>query len=125
MTPTLKGGATLTVLLENETMQELHIRQLRVRDYDDAFPVYDNEIRLLALACDKPEDFIKELTPESFDSAVAHLNEINKGFFGYAQRQMDKLTKRLNGMAPHVIAAAKAKADEKHLNNSVDGLRPR
>jgi hypothetical protein len=121
---TILGSRNIEVTSSEGATETVSIHQISLKDYERAFAAIDDEFELAAIVTGRDKKFILSLSPESYESVRIILEEINGGFFVYADRQMAKLAKRLNSMSAHVIAAAKAKADEKPSNNSRHGLQP-
>ena len=120
---TLKQGREIDVTIDETGITEkVLVRQLPVKDYPKAIQATDNEMKLVAVICAKPQEWVGSLTPESYEAVVVAMNEVNeKGFFSYASREHDKLMKKLSGVSPELLKVAAEKA----LSVSAPGLRPR
>jgi len=88
---TLRGGREMTVTLETGHTEQIVVSQIKVRDYDKAFNVIDDNTKLIALACERPEKWVLNLSPESYGDLEEALYEVNSsGFFRSAVRQMQQ-----------------------------------
>lgn len=80
-----------TVQLESGPTQEVVIREIRLRDYEEAHRALleANEFRLVELSCDQKKDWALLLTPESY-AELAELaatpNGVNARFFAWRAR---------------------------------------
>jgi hypothetical protein len=123
---TIKGGRTITVQLADGGSAEVFVRQLPLGDYEAAFLLQDDEMGLTALICGKVKQWVLSLEPESYETLRTASEEVNaKGFFVYASRQNERVTKRLNSVRPELLRLASEKASEKASLTSQPGLQPR
>ena len=112
-TDTLHGGRNLTVLFNNGSRNEITVRQIKLGEYQRAFPLIGDEMKLVAFATVMPQNtpdpsdyVIEEINPEHYEAVRAAVWEVNaKGFFVYAARQRDANRADLKEMPPEVIKA--------------------
>jgi hypothetical protein len=101
---TLFGQRTLHVKFEDGRDAEMTIHQLKLRQYQQAFPLLDDEIGLVALAAGAARGVIEALHPKSFELAVAALQEVNsEGFFTWSERQMARGAKSMKNLPPEML----------------------
>lgn len=101
---TLFGGAQIKVVFADSREDDFKVRQFKVKEYQAAFRLIDDEIALVALACDKPRQVIEELTPESYELAHAKMREVNlAGFFEFAARTMKQNAANLAALPPATL----------------------
>lgn len=119
---TLLNGVEVTVSKNDGSQEVVTVRQFKVKEYDSAFSKIDDEIGLVALAIDKPLDFVGEVSPESYEELQSKVREINeKGFFVYSSRKQERIMNRIKSASKEMIAAAA----EKTSKPSAPGLQPR
>lgn len=105
-TDTLLGGRYLTVLFNDETTRELIVRQIKVGEYQRAFPLISDELKLVAFATGLTEAELNEVNPEHYEALRAAVWEVNaKGFFFYAARQRDANQAALKELPPEALKA--------------------
>jgi hypothetical protein len=80
-------GEPIEVRTESGVVENVTLRQLRVREYPLARRRLDNEPSLIDLACQKPDGWSETLTPESYDALATRLPEVNALFFASCARQ--------------------------------------
>ena len=103
-TTTLFGGRDLPVKFEDGKEAILTVRQLRLRDYQKALLVMDDEIGLTALVCDAKRGVIEALHPDSYEAAFKAVQEVNKeGFFVFAARQAERAAVNLRNLPPELV----------------------
>lgn len=80
----------LKVTFEDGQTEELTVRTLRVAEFPKAFAAAEreNEPALLAIACDRPEERILQLSPDSYADVAQVFQERNASFFGYFARRL-------------------------------------
>ena len=101
---TLFGRRILPVKYEDGHAGELEISQLKLRQYQQAFPLLDDEIGLVALCCGKPRGVIEALHPDSYEAAHATMKEVNgRGFFIFAARAMERASQNLRALPPEML----------------------
>jgi len=112
---TLNGGLKHTVNLEplaDGTLPpavEIKIRQIPVREYENGFPLVDDEPALVGFLCAKDKIWALGLAPESFEEVLTKGREVNaKGFFSFCQRRMERAEKQNASM---IAAMATLPAD--------------
>ncbi len=101
-TETLLGGRSQSVCLEDGTILQVKVRQLRLDEYERAYPLLTDEFAFTAFCCSPgsvgpapsialvpyTRDWIMTLDPESYEALQLAAREVNaKGFFFYAQRR--------------------------------------
>lgn len=119
---TLNGGRVVTVVKADGSKEDITVRQLPLKDYSAAFAAFDNEMELVSVICAKDKNWVFTLAPDSYEELLLAVQAVNdKGFFAYAARQNERLTKRLNSVKPEVLQAVSAKA----LQPLPPGLQPR
>jgi hypothetical protein len=83
--------------------EEIIVKQFTGEQYDTALPLVDDERGLVALACGRTKKELAALTPESYELLQAAVWEVNaKGFFPFAQRQIDHWIKSLANLPQHL-----------------------
>src|SRR5689334_18664496 len=118
----LKGGQSVEVMYEDDSSSEVFVRQLPLRDYESAFLKIDDEMEITALICGKDKAWVMTIQPESYEQLRKVALEVNeKGFFVYADRRKEELTRRVSSLSPDMLKAAMS-----HLNPSpsVSRLKP-
>jgi hypothetical protein len=106
-THTLFGGIKVEVILEDGTKQEWTIRQIKVREYQVAFRLIDDEPGLMAIACDVKRPAVETLSPESYSTVYSTMQEVNQGgFFIFAGRQKERAAEMLERLPAELVAQA-------------------
>jgi len=101
---TLFGSRILPVVFEDGRKADLVVSQFRVKQYQQAFPLLDDEIGLVALAAKCTRAEVEALHPESFEEAVKALKEVNeKGFFIWSARQMERGAAGMRNLPPELV----------------------
>lgn len=101
---TLFGSRTLPVTFEDGRTAEMVIKQFRVKQYQQAFPLLDDEMGLVALAAGCVRAEVEALHPKSFEHAYAALKEVNaEGFFIWSQRQMERGAAGMRNLPPELL----------------------
>jgi hypothetical protein len=101
---TLFGSRILKVQFEDGREAELTIRQFKLRQYQAAFPLLDDEIGLVALAAGTARGVVEAMHPKSFEAAYAAVKEINaEGFFIWSARQMERGAAGLRNLPPEMV----------------------
>jgi hypothetical protein len=94
----------LKITFQDGREAEITIQQFRVKQYQQAFPLLDDEIGLVAMASGNPRGVIEELHPDSFEQAVAAMKEVNeKGFSTWAGRQMERGAAAMRNLPPDLL----------------------
>lgn len=112
---TLFGGKKITIQFrppegeETVKTEEFFVRQLQIENYPDVMPHIGNEVMLISKACEKNPEWLKSLTPESYEVLVAAVQEVNaKGFFTSAKRRLREYTDSLKDLPPEMLQAIQA-----------------
>jgi hypothetical protein len=101
---TLFGGKELSVAFSDTRQDTLKVRQFKVKEYQTAFRLIDDEIGLVALACDRPRAIIEELVPQSYEAVHQAMQEVNaNGFFIFAGRAMKRASENLAALPPEAL----------------------
>jgi len=101
---TLFGQRVLNVTFEDGHTAEMTIKQFKLRQYQQAFPLLDDEIGLVALATGAARGVIEGLHPKSFEAAVAAVKEVNAdGFFIWSERQMARGAASMRNLPPELL----------------------
>jgi hypothetical protein len=101
---TLFGSRTLHVTFEDGRKAEIKISQFRLRQYQQAFPLLDDELGLVALASNNPRGVIEALHPASFEEAIKAVREVNaEGFFTFAERRMERGAASMRNLPPEIL----------------------
>ena len=80
------------------------IHQLKLRQYQQAFPLLDDELGLVALASGSTRGVIEALHPKSFEAAWRALQEVNAdGFFCWSARQMERGAASMKNLPPELL----------------------
>lgn len=107
---TLFGGRTLSVTFEDGRPGEMTIKQFRLRQYQQAFPLLDDEIGLVALASATARGLVEALHPKSFEAAYAAVKEVNAdGFFIWSARQMERGANSMRNLPPELLEKVMAR----------------
>jgi hypothetical protein len=103
-TDTLNGGRKINITFEDGTTREIIVRQIRVCEYQEAFPKIDNEIALDAFVSCLSVAEVGKLTPESYEFLNTTVQEVNaKGFFVWSARQLERAQKQMAAMSPEMV----------------------
>ncbi len=92
---TLTGKKQITVTLEpvDGVAKEpfpVEVRQIPIRDYDQGFQCFNDEIALVAFLVGMPRTWALALTPESYEEILAVGTEVNqRGFFAFCRRRIE------------------------------------
>lgn len=98
------GSRVLPVKHEDGKTGEVTVKQLKLRDYQVAYKLLDDEIGLTAFICGLKKEEIEKLHPESYETVFAAANELNAGgFFTYADRQAERAAENLKLMPKEII----------------------
>lgn len=90
----------ITVMLEDGKTEEVTVSQFKIREYDRAFDLADDEFGLVELACGKEKGWSQTIHPESFEALYAAVEEVNaKGFFGWCARKRERVKQTIMQMA--------------------------
>lgn len=101
---TLFGSRVLQVTFEDGRAGEMTIHQFRLKQYQQAFPLLDDELGLVALAAGSTRGVIEALHPKSFEAAYTALKEVNaEGFFTWSERQMARGAANLRNLPPEML----------------------
>jgi len=118
----LFGGQDLAIIYEDGTAETVRVRQLRIGEYEKAFPLIGDEFAITAFCtslsatpsqpCNK--DWILKLSPASYESLFATMQKVNgQGFFTFAARKQAaqeaeslRWMKNAAELPPEVLAAA-------------------
>lgn len=101
---TLFGQRVLNVTFEDGHTAEMTIKQFKLRQYQQAFPLLDDEIGLVALAAGAARGVIEGLHPKSFELAIAAVKEVNAdGFFIWSERQMARGAANMKNLPAELI----------------------
>ena len=101
---TLFGQRVLTVTFEDGRTAEMTIKQFRLKQYQQAFPLLDDELGLVALGAGVARGIIEALHPKSFEAAYAALKEVNAdGFFIWSARQMERGAASMKNLPPELL----------------------
>ena len=111
---TLNGFHPITVVLEDGKTMEVKVRQIRLREYQKAFRLMDNEPALVALVTQQTQQQVETWSPESFEAVYTKLQEVNAaGFFTFAARQFERAAQQMRNlpgvMVEKILAAGQAK----------------
>jgi hypothetical protein len=107
---TLFGSRILPVTFEDGRTAEMTIKQFKLRQYQQAFPLLDDEIGLIALGAGVARGVIEALHPDSFEAAYTALKEVNaQGFFIWSARQMERGAASMKNLPPELLEKMMAK----------------
>jgi hypothetical protein len=122
---TLFGQRVLNVTFEDGHTAEMTIKQFKLRQYQQAFPLLDDEIGLVALAAGAARGVIEGLHPKSFEAAVAAVKEVNAdGFFIWCGRQMERGAASMRNLPPELLEKVIAQTKRSPLSTSSPLLPP-
>ena len=111
---TLHGFHVVSITLEDGSPAEVKVRQIRLREYQTAFRLMDNEPALVALVTQQTQQQVEAWSPESFEAVYTKLQEVNAaGFFTFAARQLERAAQQMRNlpgvMVEKILAAGQAK----------------
>jgi hypothetical protein len=107
---TLFGQRVLQVVFEDGREAELTIKQFRLREYQAALQLIEDEIGLVTLACGGKRGVVEALHPKSFELAYAALKEVNaEGFFTWSERQLARGAANMRNLPPEMVERMLAK----------------
>ena len=87
---TLFGGRPVSVVLEDKSTDTFTVRQFRLKEYKSLLPIMDDEIALVATACDKTRPQLELVQPASYEALHKAMREVNaEGFFTFAARRTE------------------------------------
>lgn len=102
---TLLGEKQHSVTLLDGNTETVTVRQLPVRELPKYLEAQDNELRMIELVCKKPADWPDKLTPDSHESLVNAIEEVNADFFSrWVARQMARQEKLMPGIVERRLA---------------------
>jgi hypothetical protein len=97
-------GRPLTLRFEDGSTRDTVLQPFRVKQFMPLFPHFDKEPVLVAHAVNLAEG--EELTPESYDEVATALQELNRPFFNYCSRRLEKLQQTRNPALERAAAQA-------------------
>ena len=95
-----RGGAEYIAVMQDGTQEEFVIRQIKLKNYRKASAVWGDEFAMVALYCDKPQSWVENLSPESYEHIATEGARINQPFFGYCARTEAAVMQRARVLAP-------------------------
>ena len=96
---TLFGGRSVAVILEDKTTDTFTVRQFRLKEYQSLLPVIEDEIELVARACDKARAAFDLVTPASYEALHKAMREVNAdGFFTFVSRRTEAGQREIRAM---------------------------
>jgi len=103
---TLNGGELITVTKLDGSNEEIFVKQLPVRQYQKYLEAQADEVKMIVLACNKPEEFCDTLTPDSHELLVTTIERMNESFFQHwLQRQKNRVERLFPGAQEKVVEA--------------------
>ncbi len=125
-TDTLFGGRKVNIPLLDGNTVEWTVRQFRLKEYNACFALVDDEIALVAKACDKTRAELTDiLAPETYEELFKIMKEVNHtGFFPYAERLKIKGAENLRLMPEEMLERLMANNRPTSLTPSPTGPRP-
>lgn len=80
---------TITIKLASGKEEQITVRGFPLRQYSHAAKAYDakDEFTLIALACDRPPNWIYDVDPSSLAPLAAAMQEENTAFFEWCGRR--------------------------------------
>lgn len=121
---TLFGGTPINVNVavheaKRFERQTAYIRQLPIACYQKAFAIHENEEEMVALYVDKPIEWVKDLSPRSYNRIAEEGRRLNADFFVYCDRraklQMEGTRRVAPEMYAEIVKAATAAAAKSRL----------
>lgn len=106
-TETLLGGASHDITLADGTTATVKVRQIRLKEYEAAARIADQEFRLVELVCDQPAGWVETVSPESYELLATEMRRLNPSFFAWQGRKRADLYRNL---PPAVLDRAVAEA---------------
>ena len=107
---TLHGGRQMTVKFNDGTEREITVRQIKVGEYQRAFPLIGDELKLVTFATGLHQQEVEEIAPEHYELVRAAVWEVNaKGFFVYAARQRAANQEALKDLPAEALKALSEK----------------
>lgn len=89
-TITALGGSEIEVILNGGARETVNVRQLAVREYQQAIGIMDDPQALMALVCSRSIEWVNSLTPESYDHVDTEVEKVNELFFRAAARTIER-----------------------------------
>jgi hypothetical protein len=123
----LFGGTTVEVTLEGGQKEQVTVRELTVREWQQAMGYLerDEDNGLMELVCSKPEGWALTLSPSSFMAIVAQVKENNLSFFEFATDKIQRRVDRVASMPSEVIKSLMEQQAQPASKNSSGRLRQR
>ena len=94
---TLNGGENFTVTKRDSSTEVVFVKQLPVRKYQQYLEAQRDEAKMIAMACDKAEEYCDALAPESHEALVETIERVNESFF---QRWIQRMRSRAEKLVP-------------------------
>jgi hypothetical protein len=120
---TLIGSKKITVKTISGQDIDLTVSQLTLKQYNEAAAFVDDEFKLASICCGVGIDTIYTVSPDDWDGVRLAVEEVNKRFFDYTDRQQRKLTEKLNSFNEKVLKTVSASV--KASSATQPGLQPR
>ncbi len=118
-TDTMHGGRDLTVVFNDETKREIKVRQIKVGEFNTAFPLLADEAKLVAFTTGLTEAELNEVVPEYYELLRAAVWEVNeKGFFPRAARMREQNVAAFKELPPEMQKEKIALAESTWLTQS-------
>ena len=125
-TETLLGGASHEITLADGTTITVKVRQIRLKEYEAAGSIADQEFRLVELVCDQPAGWVETVSPDSFELLATEMRRLNPSFFAWlVRKQADLYRKTPPWLLERAVAEATRAAAGSLSATSSGTLRPR
>lgn len=86
---TLRGGEEVEVTFAKDgKKQTVLVRQLPISEYGRCQDAFNDEPKLVEIACGRPDGWAMALTPESYTRLAEAMDRQNADFFAYFQRHV-------------------------------------
>lgn len=119
---TLTGKLTLSLTKEDGSTITAEVSQIKLRDYERAFLLTDDEFAITAIASGLTKSQVLDLIPKDYEQLCSAVKEVNKdGFFAYSARRFAQVMDKMSRVSPEVIKLAA----ERPSTTSPVGLLPR
>jgi hypothetical protein len=121
---TLNGGKTVAVVTNDGASIEVKVGKLKLKQYEAAFKLAEDEFGLTAFICGITKEQLLEVDPEHYENLLAASREVNaKGFFVWRDRTLREMMEKVKSIDPETLKMAMA-FDGNLSRPSAPGLRP-
>ena len=97
---TLVGGENFTVTKHDGSTETVFVKQLSIRKYKQFIEAQHDEAKMIAMTCNKPEEYCDALTPESHIALIETIERVNESFFLLWLQRLGDRKGRLDAVEP-------------------------